>query len=424
MKRAIVVGILFFVPALGIAQSRSDGFPDGGKLVYGEYGRPATLDPITSNDMVGLRLTELLFNGLVSFSPKNDVVPDLAEKWEVSADNRVYTFKLRDGVKWPPKVGDRSVSADDVVGTLDVIRNPRTLTPLKAPYELVADARKLDAQTVEITLKRPVVNALGRLSFKVVPTFAFKRPDSLSRDDPFVQAPAGTGPFQLSQVTDEGDVVMEANDRQQLVPMIEQAETTLGEKVGEVLADSGYASYDNYEYLSQNEKKGYIPDQYFEKLKQGDYEDPGQRYHKENFRYDSEEDVYICPEGKELRFYKERDSEEGVVARKQWIYKGSSCVDCSVCSQCTKMKYRTIARDKREPLQQEMRRRLLSEEGKTKYKKRLLIEAIFGHFKYNLGYKTFLLRTLEKVRGEFKLMCIGYNLRKIFRCKAAKMVTA
>src|ERR671923_2950399 len=74
------------------AGGRTDNFPDGGKLVYGEYGRPATLDPITSNDMVGLRLTELLFNGLVSFSPKNEVVPDLAQKWSVSPDNRVYTF--------------------------------------------------------------------------------------------------------------------------------------------------------------------------------------------------------------------------------------------------------------------------------------------------------------------------------------------
>jgi peptide/nickel transport system substrate-binding protein len=216
MKRAwvakVVAGILALsVPA--IAGSRSDGFPDGGKLVYGEYGRPATLDPITSNDMVGLRLTELLFNGLVSFSPKNDVTSDLAERWTVSPDNRVYTFTLRSDVKWQSKggVGDRSVTADDVVGTLEVIRNPRTLTPLKAPYELVADVRKIDAQTVEITLKRPIVNALGRLSFKVVPPFALKRPDSLTRDDPFVQSPTGTGPFQLNEVTDEGDVVMDAN---------------------------------------------------------------------------------------------------------------------------------------------------------------------------------------------------------------------
>lgn len=170
--------------------------------------------------------------------------------------------------------------------------------------------------------------------------------------------------------------------------------------------------------------KGYIPDQYFGKLKHGNYGDPDQTYHKENFLYDSEKDVYLCPEGKELRFYKERDSGEGIVARKQWIYKGSSCVDCCVRSHCTKAKYRTIARDKREPLQQEMRKRLLSEEGKKKYNKRLLIEPIFGHFKCNLGYKTFLLRTIEKVRGEFKLMCIGYNLRKIFRFKIAKIATA
>src|SRR6266568_1748768 len=198
MKRATVAGVVAGILALsapGIAADRTDGFPDGGKLVYGEYGRPATLDPITTNDMVGLRLTELLFNGLVSFSPKNEVVPDLAAKWSVSPDNRVYTFTLRSDVKWQAKAG----VAD------------RTLTPLKAPYELVADVRKLDGQTLEITLKRPIVNALGRLAFKVVPTFALKAPDFLSRDDPFVQSPVGSGPFQLGQVTDEGDVVMEAN---------------------------------------------------------------------------------------------------------------------------------------------------------------------------------------------------------------------
>lgn len=216
MKRSLIsvgVAVILALPAAGIPGNRNDGFPDGGKLVYGEYGRPATLDPITSNDMVSLRLTELLFNGLVSFSPKNEVVSDLAEKWSVSPDNRVYTFTLRNDIKWQakPNVGDRAVSADDVYQTLEVIRHPRTLTPLKAPYEFVAEARKLDAQTIEITLKRPIVNALGRLSFKVIPAFALKNPEYLSRDDPFTQNPVGTGPFQLSQVTDEGDVVMEAN---------------------------------------------------------------------------------------------------------------------------------------------------------------------------------------------------------------------
>jgi peptide/nickel transport system substrate-binding protein len=208
---ASVLVSLLAGPAL--AASKTDGFPDGGKLVFGEYGRPATLDPITSNDMVGLRLTELLFNGLVSFSPKNEVVPDLAERWEVSPDNRTYTFHLKPGLKWHNRAGvsDRAVTADEVVGTLDIIRHPKTLTPLKAQYELVSDARKINDQTVEITLKRPIVNALGRLSFKVIPTFALKRPDYLGRDDLFVQSPIGTGAFQLQETTDAGDVVMEAN---------------------------------------------------------------------------------------------------------------------------------------------------------------------------------------------------------------------
>lgn len=214
MIRTAVAALLTASLALTVgAAEKKDGFPDGGRLVYGEYGRPATLDPITSNDMVGLRVTELLFNGLVSFSPRNDVVADLAESWNISPDNRVYTFKLRKDIRWHDLSGGagRRVTADDFVGTLDLIQNPRTLTPLKAPYELVADSRRVSDDTVEITLKRPVVNGLGRLSFKVIPTFDLRNPDYFSKDDPFSQRPVGTGPYELREVTAEGDIVMDAN---------------------------------------------------------------------------------------------------------------------------------------------------------------------------------------------------------------------
>jgi len=222
------------------------------------------------------------------------------------------------------------------------------------------------------------------------------------------------------QIIVGGEVVVDENDRKQFIPMIEETEKVLVEDVEEVIADRGYGSYDNYEYLSDNEKEGYIPDQYFEKDKNGEYSRSKMRYHKENFIYDKKNNKYICPEGKELKFYKDRDSDKGVMKRKQWIYKGKECHCCKVKSQCTKAKYRTIAREKREELRDKMRQKLKTKEGKEKYKKRMhLVESIFGHIKYNLGYKRFLLRTLEKVRGEFKLMCIGYNLKKIFRYKMA-----
>lgn len=49
------------------------------------------------------------------------------------------------------------------------------------------------------------------------------------------------------------------------------------------------------------------------------------------------------------------------------------------------------------------------------FKRQYTIEPIFGHLKYNLGYKSFLLRGVEKVGAEFRLMCIGWNLKKMLK---------
>jgi len=57
---------------------------------------------------------------------------------------------------------------------------------------------------------------------------------------------------------------------------------------------------------------------------------------------------------------------------------------------------------------------LKSKRGRKRYKKRReTVEPVFGHLKHNLGYKYFLLRGLMKVRAEFRLMCIGNNLKKM-----------
>ena len=222
------------------------------------------------------------------------------------------------------------------------------------------------------------------------------------------------------QVIVGAGVVTEKDDQKQLAPMIEQVEEVLEEEIKEVIADSGYASYENYEYLYQRDKEGYIPDHYFGELKRGKYKRPEKKYHKENFQYNEERDIYICPEGKELKFYKQQDRDNGVTKNRYRIYRGMGCLGCPALTKCTKTKHRIIARESREELQKAMRQKLLTEQGKNKYKKRLYtVEPIFGHLKYNLGYRNFLLRTLEKVRGEFKLMCIGYNLRKIFTFKMA-----
>ena len=71
------------------------------------------------------------------------------------------------------------------------------------------------------------------------------------------------------QVIIAAEVINEANDRGALVGTLEQAEANIGEEIDKVAADSGYSDYDNYEYLKNRGKTGYIPDQYLSKIKQG-----------------------------------------------------------------------------------------------------------------------------------------------------------
>jgi peptide/nickel transport system substrate-binding protein len=219
MKRILIILLLMItvtVVAFTSAEAgrKQDNRPDGGSLGYGEYGRPATLDPITSNEMISLRLTELIFNGLVGINEKQEIVPELAERWEVSADSRTYTFFLRKDVTWHPKEGEapKPFTADDVLFTYKIMMHPRTITPLKVRYEFISTVEKLDDYTVKFTLKRPILNALAKFSFKVIPKHGPSNPLYLTREDPFVRNPIGTGPYVLKNITAEREIVLNANE--------------------------------------------------------------------------------------------------------------------------------------------------------------------------------------------------------------------
>ena len=220
MKRlpSVLLLIFFFVfimmaPQAG-AERKTDGKPDGGTLNYGEYGRPSTLDPITSNDMISMRIIELIFNGLVGINEKQEIVPELAERWEISEDGKYYTFYLRQDVMWHPKEGEEPApfTADDVIFTYNIMMHPKTITSMKVRYEFIESVTKMDDYTLQFTLKRPILNALAKFSFKVIPKHGPANTEFLSREDPFVQKPIGTGPYMLKNITADREVILVANE--------------------------------------------------------------------------------------------------------------------------------------------------------------------------------------------------------------------
>ncbi len=149
-------------------------------------------------------------------------------------------------------------------------------------------------------------------------------------------------------------VTQAANDKEQLLPMVEVIEQQSGQRPEEILADSGYCSEKNLEGLESAdhaEQKiiGYIAT---ERLKHGEHKEP-------------------CPRGP--------------------LPKEATRVD-------------------------RMRRKLKTKAGKAVYAARkAIVEPVFGQIKQARGFRQFLLRGIEKVRGEWSLVCLTHNILKLYR---------
>ena len=206
-----------------------------------------------------------------------------------------------------------------------------------------------------------------------------------------------------------------ACDKEQLMAMVEQIENNTNEKPEIVLADSGYASYDSYEKIAEQNIVAYMPDQEYENRKDNQKD----KFDRSNFNYDPENDCYTCPEGKTLNHTNDYIVEER--KQKSKVYTCKECTGCPMRLQCTKSKYRTIHREYREPLRQQARDRLDSPEGKKIYQQRMCtIEPTWANIKFNRKLQMFSLRGKNKVTGEFSLMCTAHNVLKIYQNKINK----
>jgi transposase len=201
------------------------------------------------------------------------------------------------------------------------------------------------------------------------------------------------------------------SDRTATITSVNNAEETTQEIYTEILADSGYASFDNFEELNDRDKVIYIPDQQMN-IEAEKEDNP---YHRNHFIYNREKNCFVCPENKELPFYS--NSTHKRTKQQSTIYICKDCPSCEKQPLCTKGKYRQIHVEKRAFLRQQIRERLNSVEGKLKYLKRMRIESVFGNIKHNLNYIHLYLKGIKKTTAEWQLICIGHNLKKIHKFK-------
>ncbi len=199
-----------------------------------------------------------------------------------------------------------------------------------------------------------------------------------------------------------GDVTTECNDKKQLIPMTKQSEKNLGANINICKADSGYHSGDNLAEMSENQIEFLIDDPKKQRVDNDNF-----KYDKVNFKYNPDTDSYTCPEEKVLNLISNKEEKS--------TYKCKECPLCPVKSECLKKaKYKILYRGKNEHLIEQNRNELISEKGRKEYQKRMhTVEPVFGNIKFNLGFRQFLVRGITKVKGEFSLMCIAHNIKKI-----------
>ena len=197
---------IFLVIALASLLFYSCSKPSGtgqNSLVIAFESAPTNLDPRKATDVPSARITQIVFNGLIRFDRKSNVIPDLCERWEIPND-RTYIFYLKKGVRFH---NNDELKADDVKYTFESILDPRFKSPLGGSFAFLRQIRVIDDYTIEFQMKDPYAPFLNSMSVGIVPK---KYGEKLGES--FGENPIGTGPFKINKILPDESIILEANE--------------------------------------------------------------------------------------------------------------------------------------------------------------------------------------------------------------------
>lgn len=185
----------------------------GNTMVYGETSQIDQLDPFTSHEIAARRITDLIFDDLISTGPTGKYEGRLAESWSIEDSGASVKIQLKKNIFWHNTQGHGSisVSSDDVIKTVLLIKNKNSQIPNKDRFDVIKSAEKIDDLNVRINFQRALGDPLRVLMFKILPSHILKDSESLKRDHPFAKSPIGTGPYILKQTNSQGEIRLQAN---------------------------------------------------------------------------------------------------------------------------------------------------------------------------------------------------------------------
>lgn len=173
----------------------------GGTFIEGVIGQPRFINPVYANSDVDRDLVQLIFSGLMKYDENLNIVPDLAERYEIEQEGRVYKFYLKENLLWQDKT---PLTADDVVFTIRTIQSPDFKSPLQANWVGI-EVEKINELEIKFTLKKPYGAFIENCILGILPKHIWQNVSSENfAFEPFNLEPIGSGPYKLKKIKQNG----------------------------------------------------------------------------------------------------------------------------------------------------------------------------------------------------------------------------
>lgn len=192
----------FSSPAL----AQSAGVPKrGGTLIAAQEVDPVSLDPHTNSNFSAVQGFEHIYESLTGYDEKTNIVPALAQSWEITNGGKTYTFHLRPNLKYH---NGQTMVAEDVKYSVERVLDPKTASPWRNQLEAIKEMKIVDPLTIQMNLDAPYPGLLG--SFASLRASGIIPKGMAERENLKIKA-IGTGPFKLVEYVPQDHITYARN---------------------------------------------------------------------------------------------------------------------------------------------------------------------------------------------------------------------